>query len=381
MRYLVLHPGFAADEYHLNVDMGIIPIRISQRGWQVFVASDRPANFPNPITNIEFDGAHLGSLRCLRNWARKVDVLHLFHFTWRSIVRAIAFKMLNPAGVVYIKLDTDEPTMRAMEDGASWFLQRLWYRMGLSSVDVFSAESRDLQSRFENLTRKCGRHREVIWIPTCGFDIERVLDQVESNGLTDTSHHEEPSGILYVGRVGAPPKRTDVLLEAFRIFREERGRDGSLDLVGPLYPQATPMLSDWARRASASTKSALHVLGPDYDRDSLIRRYLGAKVFVICSASEAGPNAFVEAASCGCVLVGTPVGQIPDVLASGAKGWMVNIGNVDHLADALGAALAARDSWEQRIARMRAFSKYYSWDAAISRLMDALERHVANQTP
>ena len=72
-------------------------------------------------------------------------------------------------------------------------------------------------------------------------------------------------------------------------------------------------------------------------------------VFVLPSHSEAIPRTVLEAMVLGRPVIATRVGGIPSVVTDGATGLLVDPGDVDQLADAIGR-LAAASPLRQRLA-------------------------------
>lgn len=73
------------------------------------------------------------------------------------------------------------------------------------------------------------------------------------------------------------------------------------------------------------------------DHESIIAAMSKAAVFVLPSYSEGFPNVILESMACGCPIVATSVGAIPDMLdADGDKcGFIVNVKDVDSLRDGI----------------------------------------------
>jgi glycosyltransferase involved in cell wall biosynthesis len=141
------------------------------------------------------------------------------------------------------------------------------------------------------------------------------------------------------------------------------------------------LLDAWPRVVSAVPGARLLLLGPRYDvvperaapgltgveplgaqPQAVVERTLArARVAVLPSRNEHVPAFLVEAMAAGCGVVATPVGRVPELVASAAAGEapgvLVPVGDADALADALIVALdpevaAARGSAASRRARV-----------------------------
>ena len=98
---------------------------------------------------------------------------------------------------------------------------------------------------------------------------------------------------------------------------------------------------DEAERAIASMGLAdrvrIHGWIEPRHRDELLAR---ATVFVLPSHAEGLPMSLLEAMAAGCPVVATAVGGIPDLVSHGVNGLLVEPGDAQALADAVGRVLA-----------------------------------------
>lgn len=369
MHYVVFQPTFTATPYDLHVDKGQLALHLAKRpGWRVTVASTDSYELPGGLASVAMGNGRWSSLSCIWRMAPEADVLQLHNFSWRGVVRAVLYKIRNRRGVCYLRLSGStvvslEREMRRLRHPA----YRLFLRLGLPCVDLVSAESRGLLDRFEAFMQRCGLRRRParLIVCSCGFGSDEVMPRL-SAGPPRTD-------ILFVGRLGAPEKALEVLLAAFQQLREQYAVHATLKLLGPSRPEFDRHLAEWAEGVAPETAAAVSCPGATWDREALLEQYLDARVFVISSRTESGPNAFVEAASCGCLLTGTAVGLIPDVLAAVGTGWVAPVGDANALAAALAAALSAPDSPEGRRERILRFGAAYSWPDMIDRLATQLE--------
>ena len=353
---------------HFTKDLGRIPLLLARwHNWAVGMASEVHVNVPVPLRHIAYGRGRWSSMQCIWREAPSTDVLQCMHFTWRTILRACVFKWRNRHGVCYVKLDLDEPSMLQLESLARRPLWRWVFGRGAKAIDVFSVESSEMLGRFRSLLARClpGKGPSVLLLPTCGFSgaaVRQRLGQAPAPPRTD---------ILFVGRLGAWQKGTDILLAAFRHLTETLGVQATLTLIGPEAPEFRAMWADWG--AAPETRSRVTVRPPIWDEAPLIDCYLGSRVFVLPSRYEGVPNVLMEAASCGCLLVTTPVGQAVDLLRNpGVRGWSVPIGDAARLAEGLALALGAGEGEGQRAGRIDAFSASLSWEGEVAKLHGAL---------
>ena len=120
--------------------------------------------------------------------------------------------------------------------------------------------------------------------------------------------------ILFVGWL-APSKGLPELLLA---FRELAAEDPELLLVCVGEGGYLPKIQEFIREAGLADR----VLLPGRsDREQVAAWMTAADVFCLPSHSEGCPNVVVEAVACGCPVVGTRVGGIPELLTDQAASW------------------------------------------------------------
>jgi glycosyltransferase involved in cell wall biosynthesis len=125
---------------------------------------------------------------------------------------------------------------------------------------------------------------------------------------------------------------SDVLLSFRRLL--EQGVDATLCMVGD-GPDRVP-----AERHAKSLGIAKRVLWTGYQRE-VSPYYSLFDALVLPSANEGTPVVAIEALAACCPVVATRVGGVPDVVSDGEDGFLVSVGDVQALADAL--ARLARD--------------------------------------
>lgn len=69
-----------------------------------------------------------------------------------------------------------------------------------------------------------------------------------------------------------------------------------------------------------STNYLLVQAGKGYSRDQMTQYYNSGSYLVCASHSEGTPNIALEGAACGCVVVTTPVGNMPELITDGIEG-------------------------------------------------------------
>ncbi|MBQ4470424.1 MAG: hypothetical protein II917_09850, partial [Synergistaceae bacterium] len=132
-------------------------------GYDSFLATYENGDYLNlkylPGLRMEFIPRRTGrflpdSLLWLMKNAKRIDVLYIFHAIMSSFLRAYVYKLFNPRGKVYVKLDG----WPSPNQGKPW--KRPFYRWLMKHADCVSTE---LEENAELLSRKWGRR--VICVP------------------------------------------------------------------------------------------------------------------------------------------------------------------------------------------------------------------------
>jgi glycosyltransferase involved in cell wall biosynthesis len=166
----------------------------------------------------------------------------------------------------------------------------------------------------------------------------------------------------WVGRMAAV-KRIDDVLVAFQKLCEQ-GVEACLCLVGD-----GPNRAEVERRAQA-LGIVRRTLFLGY-QEEIAPLYAAFDAMILPSASEGTPVSAIEALAAGRPVVATRVGGVPDVVRDGVDGFLVELGDIDAMAERLrqlaaDRALATRMG---RAGRERVLPRY-----AVDRLVDDVDR-------
>lgn len=173
---------------------------------------------------------------------------------------------------------------------------------------------------------------------------ERIF--VSHNGVETSVFHPGPPGMrppffadasLIVGTVCVlrEEKRLDLLLRAFSGVRHLDPRMKLL-IVG-----SGEMLAAWlALRRELGLEECCHFEPASAD----VARWMRLMdIFVLPSRSEGFPNALLEAMACGCAVIGSAAGGIPELIDDGRDGFLFPPGDADQLAGRLSTLITGAE--------------------------------------
>lgn len=203
------------------------------------------------------------------------------------------------------------------------WLERLCARVSTAIVVVGSA------GRDEGLALGIGRPEQYRLIRS-GIEIQAYRDATITR---DQARRRlglplDSFVIGSVGRLGEQKSPLD-LLAAFRPVAEARP-DARLVYVGD-GPQSAELQQAITR---AGLEDRVHLTGLRRDVPDLLRAF---DVFALASRWEGLPRVFPQAMAAGLPIVATHVDGAPDAITPGENGWLVEVGDIQGMAERLNA--------------------------------------------
>jgi teichuronic acid biosynthesis glycosyltransferase TuaC len=182
-------------------------------------------------------------------------------------------------------------------------------------------------------------------------------------------------GICTVGRL-VREKGVLELLDAFRGLVEDLP-DAWLALVGdgPLQGEVIAYLERWGLEGQ--------VFLPGARPHPEVAEWIGAAdVFVLASHNEGLPNVVLEAMACGRPVVATRVGGVPEAVADGLTGYLVDTGAIEEIRTHCLRLARDRELREGMGTKGRErVQRVFTWDASTSRLVGIYEGLLRGDCP
>ncbi|MBQ7577098.1 MAG: glycosyltransferase family 4 protein [Synergistaceae bacterium] len=275
---------------HIIKDHGLLTWGMHEYyNYNSFFATYKNDDYPNlkylPGVKMEFIPKKSGnwlkdSCSWLRKNAKRIDVLFIYHLRRVTLSQALIYKIFNPRGKIYLKLD-GWPLPREM----SFFMRKLM-QLEIKLCDCVSTE-------FRENTEILSRSWKKKIIP--------VANPVNPNEIQDFKNFSQRQNIiLTVGRLGTYQKATEILLESFARISAQIP-NWTLKLAG--YIAENLNIADDFYAKYPDLRERVIFTGEIRDREQLINFYRDAKIFAFPSRFESFGIALTEAMSQGCFAV------------------------------------------------------------------------------
>lgn len=275
---------FNVENVNLIKDVGLIPYGLKKFGYynaKIATYNNGPyENIDNNVVDVPLEfitkitGLFLiDSIFYLIKNAKKIDILNIYHSTFRSMIFIIIYKLFNRNGFVYCKLDggfTKEDTP----------LYKSFRSYVIKHSNLVTTEMEFMRIRLSNSWKKS------ILLLRNPFDLETLpknINQINKKNV-----------ILTVGRLGTYEKNTEILLKSFCNISMEIP-NWKLVLVGP-FTTDFKTLVDQELDNNPKLKGKIKLEGNKENREELLNYYKEAKIFVIPSRYESYGIALQEAA-------------------------------------------------------------------------------------
>lgn len=245
--------------------------------------------------------------------ASRIDLLMTFHFSWRSCLLFSVYKLINKYGWAYLKMDLSSQALFGMEQamgnqGIKGCFYRKIYPQMIAVSDVLSCETKlcygKMRSWLSEWAGEAGTNR-LVFMPN-GFDEQqRIALNVKVRDFS-----EKENIILTVGRLGALPKNTELLLDA---LADIELNDWKICLVGTIENGFQEYIRDFMN-LHPELKDKVSFVGSIHNKAKLWDLYCRSKVFVLTSRWESYGLVLNEAYRFKNFIVSTNVGAASDIV-------------------------------------------------------------------
>ena len=257
--------------------------------------------------------------------AKEIDVLMRFFDVDVSRKSAMIYKLRNPKGKVYIKMDVNP---YGINDKAPSFPRNLLAsikgRILKSFVDVISCETQLALQKLKASPNPYNHWgKKIVFMPN-GFD-EELLSSLH---IDEEKYAEKENVMITVGRLGTPQKNTPMLLQA---LAKADLKDWKVYLIGPIDSSLQPEIDAFYQQ-NPEKKNQVIFTGAIYDKKELWEFYNRSKAFILTSKWESFALVYTEAQRFRNYIVSTKVGAASDVIEDGKYGDFIEQDDFEGLA-------------------------------------------------
>lgn len=305
---------------HILKDVGMFPYMLKKKGYfdSYIVSYGRLAEeFPNldytpglklVIRKKIFGNSIIDGCFWLVKNGKAIDILNLYHYRFSSFMWIVVYKIVNPHGMIWLKLDIDPSDGFKMSMKG---LKRIMTKMILSLCKVVSSETRDFQSYANDMWPV-----KVAYVPN-GICLAEILP-----------FQNKEKVILTVGRLGTEQKATEVLLKAFVKSTAFISEDWKLFLVGSIEETFQKEI-DILFSENKDLMDRIEFVGQVIDREILTAYYKKASIFTMPSRGEGFCLAAIEAIAKGDYLLTTNLISFKELTDNWTYGECFEIDNVE----------------------------------------------------
>ncbi|ERI90751.1 glycosyltransferase, group 1 family protein [Clostridiales bacterium oral taxon 876 str. F0540] len=370
IRYCVLYPQ--AENVHLIKDVGMIAYKLFKAyDYDASVACYEKGTYEYLEKEVKglklsfikrrYNNDILDGISYIKRNAKSIDVLQLFHVTLRTVFYTFAYKIFNPKGKIFIKLDCTNRLIDVIKS-----LSGIKYKMlnaFLNKVDIIGVEQETLYEQLRDILSE--QSKKLLVIPN-GIDFEAT------NKYNSLNFKDKENIILHVGRIGSPEKATDILLNAVKNIKDIEISGWKVNIVGPIEENFKEYIDEFFQK-NAHLKGVVEFKGAVYDREQLFDEYKKAKIFCLSSNYESFGIALIEAASFGDVIVSTDVG-IAKELVKGNNGIIVDVQDEDMFSKGIEKLMYCDDLYELSALTEKICREKYDWN----NIVEVLHQRILN---
>ncbi|MDL2207996.1 glycosyltransferase [Parabacteroides sp. OttesenSCG-928-O15] len=323
-RFVTLFP--LSQHVHLLKDVGMIPyIMYRDYGYDAtlvcFEDKDGYPALQNEVKGLkidflkedkEYQFGKISSSVISYIWenAKEIDILNLYHNTKETLVYGLIYKLRNPSGVLYIKLDVNLNRFREVLTSS---LKTKGYDFYFKHIaDIVSYE---LNAAGDFLQKSFPTNRDTFIKIANGIDNEYIRKE----SLSQLDFSQKENLIITVGRIGSPEKNHEMLLYATEKLNLGNWK---VAFIGPIEESFHSVIKDFFRR-NPQLKERVTFTGAISDRKELYQWYNRAKVFCLTSRWESFGIVLVEALYWHNYILSTPIAPIQEITDNETAGQVV----------------------------------------------------------
>jgi len=347
-KYVTLFPAYK--DFHFYKDPGQIPYRFQKKGYvSEIVCYDNDKDYPEtrrylsvnviPMNKLN-KKYNLGMILYLIMNSKRIDILNLFHLTFHSLFYAFIYKLINPSGFVYLKMDN-------CHHSGDYPWEKI-FTSEKKSANIISQDVSKKEKRNNDLMKKYFVHKVDLWSvedeSSCEyykkqypFFKDRLITSL--NGHTVDLHKsikiksfsKKENIIISVGRLGTFQKATEILLQSFQMISKDCA--WNLHLAGDIAPEFKGYVDNYfVKYPELKERVVFH---GSLGKDKLFELYNRSKIFCLPSRFETFANVFSEAMYFSNAIITTYNVSPRDFIKNRKMGILIERNNCHALAEAM----------------------------------------------
>ncbi len=310
-------------------------------------------------------------LKYLFKNSKDIDVLNLYHFTPESFLFGVIYKLRNPKGTLFLKMDASLSDFESLRDTnyvSNAFknaVLRLLRYVCIKKIDVLSNETKDsvksIATVDESLVKKC------IYLPNGIDDLF-----LKENKIKQLDYEEKENIIVAVGRLGTFQKNTELLLESLVNVDLQ---DWKIFLIGHIEADFHKYLEDFFTNYPL-LKEKIIFKGNINDRKELFSIYNRSKIFISTSRYESFGISMIEALSFGNYILSTKTGVIGDICNNDENGRILIEETPAFVSNEISRVLKDSQIINKRFDSRLNFSESFLWSNIIGVLNNKIKMKI-----
>jgi glycosyltransferase involved in cell wall biosynthesis len=247
--------------------------------------------------------------------AKNIDIIQFYHYNKISQIVAFVYKLLNPKGFVYVKLDA-RGIVIVDEIKYDYFVKNIFDLFSVETANVFNALSNGCFKLAPDKLLHAANGIDCTWM--------------RRNGFMDTVKEDKENLIITVGNIGQDAKNNGMMLKA--LSGMDLG-DWKFMFIGPIEQSFQSEIENFFS-LNQQLEGKVIFTGIIHDRKELYFWYKKAKVFCLTSKWESWCFALSDSLYFGCEIICTSgVNSFDDLTDKNDFGYKIQ--NAEELRDIL----------------------------------------------
>lgn len=368
------------ENVHLAKDLGQIPYFLYKKyNYDSYIASYKNSESYDYLeTEVKglkmdfikntgtFSFVDKGVLKYIYTNAKNIDVLNLFHFSKQSFAYGLLYKLCNPKGYLFLKIDGYNETfaegtkmVHSKHKLKAWALKAI-ERMCLNRTNLLTIENTEGERLVKLMYPQYAS--KVVYFPVGVNDI--FLDEYFAGKIKPYSQKENI--ILTTGRIGLDIKNHEMILKA---LTKVELKDWKMVFVGQVYPGFKEYFEKLALEFPVLREKVIFT-GQINNRVEVYEWYNRSKLFLMTSWKESFSLSVAEAFYFGNYIIGTEgVMSMKDITDNQKYGTILKVNDHEALAEILQKRISNESEHEELYPHILNHShNNFTWSKIIGRI-------------